>query len=256
MTTITVQSIATHLNNLLEIARYTDMAVNGLQVESPNPSVRKVGFAVDAGYSVIEAAADAHCDLLVVHHGVLWGGCPPIVGPLARKLQLCMSRGVSLYAAHLPLDGHLEYGNAAQIAHLLGITDSTPAFPYKGATIGVRGTLPSPLTPHEIASSVCQSEGALQPPLTLAFGPSQVRTIGIATGSATSVIPECAYLGIDLLLTGESKQEAYHSAKEHQVNVICMGHYASETFGVRAVERVLQREFRVETCWISEPTRI
>jgi dinuclear metal center YbgI/SA1388 family protein len=256
MTTTTVQSITTHLNNLLEIGRYADMSVNGLQVESPNPSVRKVGFAVDAGYSVIEAAADAQCELLVVHHGILWGGCPPIVGPLARKLQLCMSRGVSLYAAHLPLDGHLEYGNAAQIAHLLGIPNPTPAFPYKGATIGVRGTLPTPLAPREIAARVCQSEGALQPPLTLAFGPSQVTTIGIATGAATSVIPDCAEMGIHLLLTGESKQEAYHSAKEHRVNVICMGHYASETFGVRAVERVLQRDFRVETCWISEPTGI
>jgi len=256
MTTTTVQSITTHLNNLLEVGRYTDMAVNGLQVESPNPSVRKIGFAVDAGYSVIQAAADAQCDLLVVHHGILWGGCPPIVGPLARKLQLCMGRGVSLYAAHLPLDGHLEYGNAAQIAQLFGLSEIAPTFLYKGATIGVRGTLPTPRTPHEIASQLCQSEGALQPPLTLAFGPSQVNTIGIATGAATSVIPECAEMGIDLLLTGESKQEAYHSAKEHQVNVICMGHYASETFGVRALERVLQRDFRVETCWISEPTGI
>jgi dinuclear metal center YbgI/SA1388 family protein len=256
MMTTTVHSIATHLNNLLEIGRYADMAVNGLQVESPHQTVRKVGFAVDAGYSVIEAAANAHCDLLIVHHGVLWGGCSPIIGPLARKLQLCMSRGISLYAAHLPLDGHLEYGNAAQIAHILGITEATPAFAYKGATIGVKGTLATPLTPHEIASQVSKSEGALQPPLTLAFGPSLVNTIGIATGAATSVIPECAEMGIDLLLTGESKQEAYHSAKEYQVNVICMGHYASETFGVRALERVLQRDYRVETCWISEPTGI
>jgi dinuclear metal center YbgI/SA1388 family protein len=256
MTTTTVRTITTYVNNLLEIGRYADMAVNGLQVEGPKNEVHRVGFAVDAGYSIIESAAHSECDLLVVHHGILWGGCPPIVGPLARKLQLCMNRGVSLYAAHLPLDGHLEFGNAAQIALLLGVTDISPAFPYKGATIGIRGTFPTPRTPQEIASRVSQSEGALQPPLVLSFGPKDVRTIGIATGAATSVIPECAELGIDLLLTGESKQEAYHSAKEHHMNVICMGHYASETFGVRALERILQREFRVETCWISEPTGI
>ena len=256
MTTTSVHTITAHLNDMLDIGRYTDISVNGLQVESPNGSIRKVGFAVDAAYSTIEAAADAHCDLLVVHHGLLWGGCPPIVGPLARKLQLCMTRGVSLYAAHLPLDGHFEYGNAAQIAHLLGATDVSPAFPYKGATIGVRGTLSNTRTVHELASQLAQSEGALQPPLILPFGPAEIRTVGIATGAATSVIPECAQLGIDLLLTGEPKQEAYHSAQEHRVNVICMGHYASETFGVRALERVLQRDFRVETCWISEPTGI
>ena len=256
MTTPSLHSIATRLDQLLNTSSYADMAVNGLQVESPTLQVRKVGFAVDAGYSVIEAAADAQCNLLVVHHGILWGGSPPIVGPLARKLHLCMTRGVSLYAAHLPLDGHLELGNAAQLASLLGVTEVSPCFLYKGASIGIRGSFPTPRTPHEIAAQVCQYEGALQPPLILPFGPKEVRTIGIATGAATSVIPECASLGIDLLLTGESKQEAYHAAKEHNVSLICMGHYASETFGVRALERVLQRDFRVETLWISEPTGI
>jgi dinuclear metal center YbgI/SA1388 family protein len=256
MATTSVHTITNYLNDLLDVGRYADMAVNGLQVECLNHDVRKVGFAVDAGYSIIESAAQSNCDLLVVHHGVLWGGSPPIVGPLARKLHLCMSRGVSLYAAHLPLDGHAEFGNAAQIGHLLGVTDMSPAFSYKGATIGIRGTLATPRTPQDIAAHVGQTEGALQPPFVLPFGPAHVRTIGIATGAATFVIPECAELGLDLLVTGESKQEAYHSAKEYKMNVICMGHYASETFGVRALERVLQREFRVETCWISEPTGI
>lgn len=256
MTTTPLHDITSHLDQLLELSRYTDMAVNGLQVESPQLNIRKVGFAVDAGLSVIETAADAGCDLLVVHHGILWGGSPAITGPFARKVQACMTRGVSLYAAHLPLDGHIELGNAAQLAIILGLATTSPCFPYKGAPIGVMGAFEAPRNLHEIASQVAQSEGALQPPLVLPFGPSKVRTVGIATGSATSVIPECAALGIDLLITGESKQEAYHAAKEHHVSVICMGHYASETFGVRALERVLLKAFRVETCWISEPTGI
>ena len=256
MTTTSVQTIATRLDQLLEISKFHDIAVNGLQVESPKLDVRKVGFAVDAGYSVIEAAADAHCELLIVHHGLLWGECPPIVGPLAQKLQLCMTRGVSLYAAHLPLDGHLELGNAAQVASFLGVSEVSPCFLHRGAPIGIVGAFPTPRTPHEIAAQVSQCEGALQPPLVLPFGSKEVKKIGIATGSATSVIPDCAALGIDLLLTGESKQEAYHAAKEYQVSLICMGHYASETFGVRALERVLQSDFRVETVWISEPTGI
>lgn len=251
-----LHSIVNRLDTLLEISKYSDMAVNGLQVEAPSVGVKKVGFAVDAGYSVIEAAANAHCDLLVVHHGILWGGCLPLVGPLARKIHLCMSKGVSLYAAHLPLDGHPEVGNAARLAQLLGLTETSPGFLYKGSPIGVVGTSPTPQSPHDIARRLSTCEGALQPPLVLPFGPSQARRIGIATGSATSVIPECAAHGIDTLITGESKQEAYHNAKEYGVNLICMGHYASETFGVRALERILQTEFRVETCFISEPTGI
>ena len=256
MTSPSLLSITTYFDQLLEVSNYSDIACNGLQVESQSQSVQKVAFAVDAGYSVIEAAANAQCQLLVVHHGILWGGGSPIVGPYARKLHLCMTRGVSLYAAHLPLDGHQELGNAAQLAKLLGVTDLSPAFLHKGSPLGVVGTLPLPQSPMDIASHISSCEGALQPPFVLSFGAAKVKRLGIATGSATSVIPECAALGIDTLLTGESKQEAYHVAKEYQINLICMGHYASETFGVRALERVLQKEFRVETCWISEPTGI
>lgn len=251
-----LHTVVRRLDTLLEVSKFTDMALNGLQVESSSSPLKKVGFAVDAGYSVIEAAADAQCDLLVVHHGILWGGCHPIVGPLARKLHLCLTKGVSLYAAHLPLDGHPELGNAAQLAKLLGLTGVSPAFLYKGSPIGVVGMAATPQSPHEIAQQLSTFEGALQPPLVLPFGRAHAERIGIATGSATSVIPECAAFGIDTLITGESKQEAYHNAKEHQVNLICMGHYASETFGVRALERVLQSEFRVETHFISEPTGI
>jgi putative NIF3 family GTP cyclohydrolase 1 type 2 len=167
-----------------------------------------------------------------------------------------MTKGVSLYAAHLPLDGHQELGNAAQLANILNLKDTAPCFPHKGMPIGTVGSLPTPTTAQAIAAQLSTFEGALQPPLILPFGPTQIKRVGIATGAATSVIPECAQLGIDLLITGESKQEAYHSAKEHNVSVICMGHYASETFGVRALERVLQRDFRVKTVWISEPTGI
>lgn len=256
MTSSPLSDIVSHLDDLLEISNYSDISVNGLQIETPARDVGKVAFAVDAGYSVIKAAADAQCQLLVVHHGILWGGCLPIVGPYASKLHLCMTRGVSLYAAHLPLDGHQELGNAAQLATLLGLTECAPAFIRKGTPLGVVGILPSPQTPQEVASRLTSCEGALQPPLVLPFGRANVTKLGIATGAATSLIPDCAALGIDTLLTGESKQEAYHSAKEYGINLICMGHYASETFGVRALERVLQSRFRVETVWISEPTGI
>ena len=129
----TPQSIASFLNTLLEVERYSDMAINGLQIESPQSEVRKIAFAVDAGLSVIESAVVEGCQLLVVHHGVLWGSFQPIVGPFAKKLAVCMTKGLSLYAAHLPLDGHPAVGNAAQLAKLIGLVDVEPCFNHKGA---------------------------------------------------------------------------------------------------------------------------
>ncbi len=256
MNTPTVADITTKLDALLETERYEDSSLNGLQIESPVREVRRVAFAVDAGLSIIERAVHERCQLLVTHHGVLWGQCERVVGPWAKKLALCMNNGLSLYTSHLPLDGHLEMGNAAQLARLLDLQEVAPAFPHRGATIGVRGVFREPKTTQEISQILARFEGATQPPLTLPFGPSQIRTVGIATGAASSLVSDCEAAGIDLLITGEPKQSTYHLAKELGRSVICMGHYASETFGVRALERVLQNEFRVETVWISEPTGI
>ncbi len=248
--------ICSFLDTTLNHGAFKDASLNGLQIESGQHSISKVGFSVDAGFSVAEKAVEARCQLLVVHHGVLWGECEPITGPWARKLSLFLSRGLSLYASHLPLDGHIELGNAAQMALLLKLSHLAPCFNFGGANIGVRGQLPAPTTLAEVASMLSGIEGALTPPFQLPFGKSPISTVGIATGAGTSVIPDCAALGIDLLITGEPKQAAYHMAKEHQVSVLCVGHYASETFGVRALERVLRERFRVETAWLSEPTGI
>jgi dinuclear metal center YbgI/SA1388 family protein len=251
-----IKEISQYLDTLLEVRKYEDLSFNGLQIESPVTEVTRVGFAVDSGLSVMERAVAESCQLLIAHHGVLWGGNPPITGALSRKVALCMTKGLSLYGVHLPLDGHLVHGNAAELAKLLDLAEIEPCFKYKGNFIGVSGRSRTPQRLEDISARLSVLEGALQPPLLLPFGPREITRVGIATGSATSVIPECSHLGIDLLITGEPKQEAYHTAREHQTSVICMGHYASETFGVRALQRVLEERFRVETRWISEPTGI
>lgn len=256
VTIVPLYEITAYLDRELEISRYNDHGYNGLQVESTSTSVQKIACAVDAGLSVAERAVESGCQLLVVHHGILWGQSEPFVGPLARKLHLLLSRGLSLYAAHLPLDGHLRYGNATLLASEIGACNVSPCFEYKGATIGVQAEFQSPVPLDDVIARVSSFEGVLCPPVVLPFGKRIIQRIGIATGSATGFIRECALRGLDLLITGEPKQEAYHTAREYQCSVLCIGHYASETFGVRALERVLAERFRVETTWISEPTGI
>lgn len=255
-TSVSLSDLTSFLNEELEISRYNDQAFNGLQIESSSHSVTKVGFAVDAGLSVAERAADSGCQLLIVHHGIMWGQPEPFVGPFSKKLHLFLARGLSLYASHLPLDGHLVHGNAARLAQEIGADNIRPCFEYRGATIGVQAHFHVPLMLDDIIARVASFEGALCPPLVLPFGKRMIRSIGIATGSASGFIPETKHLDLDLLITGEPKQEAYHCAREFECSVLCVGHYASETFGVRALERVLAERFRVETTWISEPTGI
>lgn len=252
-----LHTICNFLNTLLDVGAYQDIALNGLQIESGQPEVKRVALAVDSGLSVIERAIAEHSDILITHHGLYWGQPQPITGVFSKKIALCLQNGLSLYSSHLPLDGHISLGNAAQLgATILNLNNITPAFEYKGNTLGVIGELTVSSNLTEIQALLSRCEGTLTPSHVLAFGKGAIRKIGIATGSASFFIEEASRLQLDLFITGESKQEAYHVAKELACNVIFMGHYASETFGVRALGDVLRSEFGVETVWISEPTGI
>jgi len=257
MSGIMLHELVQFLDSELQASQFADIALNGLQIESPKRQVSKVAFAVDSGLSVIEAAVASNADLLVVHHGIFWGKVEPLVGPLAKKVALCLTNGLSLYASHLPLDGHPVLGNAAQIATaVLEAHEVAADFEHHGSPVGVVASLKNPVPLEQIAQRLSSCDGATTSPLVLPFGKKSISKVGIVTGSGSSMIPTVARRGIDLLISGEPKQEAYHLARELECSVIFMGHYASETFGVRALQRVLETRFGVETQWISEPTGI
>jgi dinuclear metal center YbgI/SA1388 family protein len=252
-----LSEIVEYLNRELAVDRFQDYGYNGLQIEAPATEVTKIAFSVDSGLSVMQAAVKAKAQLLIVHHGVMWGRSEPVVGVWAKKLHTCLSNNLSLYASHLPLDGHIKHGNAAQIAlKVLNASAVEPYFEHNGQTIGVIAKLTKTATLEQITKLLSSCEGASEHPLCMPFGKNEITTVGIVTGSGTSLIPVAVARGVDLLITGEPKQESYHTAKELNCSVICMGHYASETFGVRALQSVLQERFGVETHWISEPTGI
>jgi dinuclear metal center YbgI/SA1388 family protein len=249
--------IARFLDAELEVKKFSDIALNGLQIEAIGTDVSTVALAVDSGLSVMQEAVSRGAQLLVVHHGVFWGKVEPLVGPWAKKASLCLSNGLSLYAAHLPLDGHPILGNAAQIATtVLNATDVEPDFAYHGNPVGVRARLRTPTDLDQIAQQLRLCDGVMTDPLVLPFGRTKIETVGIVTGSGSFAIPEVVRNGLDLLISGEPKQEAYHTARELACSAIFMGHYASETFGVRALQRVLESRFGVQSIWISEPTGI
>lgn len=252
----TITDIIRWLDQTLQPENYQDLGLNGLQVQSPGADeVLKIAFAVDAGISVIEKAVQGGAQLLIVHHGLFWGQQQPIVGPLAQKIDLLLKNNCCLYASHLPLDGHIQLGNAAQFLEFLGASSIEPFFRYKGMPIGAQGVFETPRSILEIRER-CKSIDGYTSDLMLEFGPSKIRTLGILTGSGSLAIEESKRTGLDLLISGEAKQEAFHEAKDRQCNVLFVGHYASETFGVQAIERSLKKEFSVETTFISMPTGI
>jgi dinuclear metal center YbgI/SA1388 family protein len=231
-----------------------DASPNGLQVGPCEADIEHVAFAVDAAVSTIDAAAEAGADLLVTHHGLVWGGLDRVTGREYDRLAPLVDNDLALYVSHLPLDGHQEVGNAAGIADLLGLGERDPFGVMGPEHIGQRGRLDEPVSVSRLATTLdAELDTGAQGVQVLDFGPDRVEDVAVVTGSGVDWLDEAVDVGADLLVTGEGKQKAYHEAKEAGLNVVLAGHYATETFGVRSLLN-LAEEWGLETTFVDEPT--
>ena len=242
------------LNAELRIDQWTgaDYAVNGLQVGPESTEIDHVAFAVDGVVETIERAADAGADLLVVHHGISWGGIDRITGKEYERVRALLDADVALYAAHAPLDEHDEYGNAARLCDRLGLDVVAPFGENGPGHVGQRGHAPTPFATDELRDELATLEGADEIQV-LDFGPAELSDIAVLTGSGTDWLDEARELGVDALITGEGKQPAYHEAREAGISVFLAGHYATETLGVTALQS-LAETWGLETTYVSHPT--
>lgn len=243
------------LDALLDVADLdgSDYAVNGLQVGPESGTVERAAFAVDGVELTFEAAAEWGADVLVVHHGVSWGGIDRVTGKEYDRLEALLGNDLALYAVHLPLDAHRELGNAAGLADFLDL-DVTGGFGREGpATVGVRARAGEPRSVTELHDRLgdLPNDGVR----VLDFGPDRVEDVAIITGSGTDWLDEAREAGVDALVTGEGKQPAYHEAREAGVNVFLAGHYATETFGVRSLREVVEGwDADIGTTYVEHPT--
>ncbi len=224
-------------------------AINGLQLENRG-SVRKVVAAVDASLPVIERAAAAGASLLLVHHGLFWQGAKPLTGARLEKLRVALNADMAVYSAHLPLDIHPKFGNNALLANAINLRENSPFLEWKGIHLGLTG-----ITEASRDEFVRQVSAAVGGPVHLCpAGPPVVRTVGVVTGGAGSEVEAAAAAGIDTFVTGEGPHWSYPLAEELGINVIYAGHYATETFGVRALATELAQRFALNCEFIDHPT--
>jgi len=240
-----LREVVGFLDSTLEIDRFKDYAPNGLQVEGVM-DVENVVTGVSASAELISRAIEQHADLIVVHHGLVWGsGITRIAGPMARRLRLLLGNEVSLAAYHLPLDKHARLGNNTGLADAIALAPNRDAFgDVRGTALGLSGSWPQPLTRDEaigrIAGGVCKGQS---PRFVFPYGPDVVRKVGVCSGAASDLIEAAANAGCDLYLTGELAERAGDLAKELQITLVAAGHYATEVFGPMRLADELRMRF-------------
>jgi dinuclear metal center YbgI/SA1388 family protein len=247
--------------SLREITRYCDRtlrtgdiddyegAVNGLQVENRGP-VTRLAAAVDASLATVRLAIAAGANLLLVHHGLFWTERRPWTGRNYELMRLLLENNLAVYSSHLPLDLHPRLGNNVRLASALGLRNLKPFFYQKDQHLGVQAVASVPLKDlKKRLQLVVRTE-----PTVLPGGPSVCRRIGVVTGGAGSEVKRAADEGVDTFITGEGPHWTFGLAQELRVNVLYGGHYATETFGVKALAEELAAKFGVPWEFIDHPS--
>jgi dinuclear metal center YbgI/SA1388 family protein len=247
--------IIAELDTLLDPARFEDYGPNGLQVPGP-VDVETVATGVSANLQLFELAAAEHAQLLLVHHGLFWGsGAGPIDGAMKRRLQALFEADMALAAYHLPLDAHAQLGNNALLARELGAERHEPFALHRGQPIGVLAQLPDDgIDAAELFARV--HAATAREPLVFDAGPQRVRRVAIVSGAGSDYLADAAAAGADALITGEPAERAMATAREAGLHFVAAGHYATETFGVRALGEHLAARFGVRHVFLDVPNPI
>lgn len=251
MAPVRLTTIVNYCDRLLHTAQFKDYdgAVNGLQLENDG-RVSRIGAAVDINLGTAKLAVDSGVDLLIVHHGLFWSATVPWRSNRFKLLELLLKHNVAVYSSHLPLDAHPRIGNSAKLCAALGLKNIRPFYEVHGQPIGFKAKVNLPRT--ELATRLKQLTG--KQPIVLSTGPNVCRAIGVVTGSAGAELRRVAAEHIDTFVTGEGPHWTFSVAEELGINVLYAGHYATETFGVKALAAQLSHKFGLPWTFLDNPT--
>ena len=251
MLKVPLPKIISHCDKILRTAAIGDYdgAANGLQMENSG-SVTRIAATVDASLATVKLAIAAKADLLIVHHGLFWSKTHPWTGKRRELLQSLIENNLAIYSSHLPLDAHPQLGNNAQLAAALGLKNLKPFFASHGQNIGLKTS--AKISRTELAKRIERATGAK--PKIIPGGTEICNRIGIVTGGAGGELKLAAAEGVDTFITGEGPHRTYALAEELGLNVFYGGHYATETFGVKALAAELSKKFKLPWTFLDHPT--
>jgi dinuclear metal center YbgI/SA1388 family protein len=228
-----------YLAALLAVDRFKDYGPNGLQVEG-RAQVTRLVSGVTASRALIDAAIDWQADAILVHHGLFWRGQDGrLTGWLAERVKRLMAHGINLFAYHLPLDAHAEFGNNAQLGARLGLAADAR---FGEQDLGFAG--PAALSLDALAERVRAALG--RAPLVLPGDGRALARIGWCSGGAQGYFEAAIGAGVDAFLTGEVSEPQAHLARETGVAFLACGHHASERFGASALAAHVAERFGLE----------
>jgi dinuclear metal center YbgI/SA1388 family protein len=252
-----LDDIVRYLDRSLRTSELPDYsgAFNGLQFANRG-TVGHVAAAVDYSLRSLDAAIAFGANLLLVHHGMLWGGQRRIVGATYEQVRRAIDNDIAVYASHLPLDVHPSIGNNALLADRMGLAPTGGFARFETITVGLWGACD--IETEELvrrATLLAEQHHGTARTVGLTNG-RRTRRWGICSGAGASseTLAEARDLGLDTLIVGEGPHHTGVAAYDLGLVVIYAGHYATETLGVRALAELVSAEFHIGWDFVDAPT--
>jgi dinuclear metal center YbgI/SA1388 family protein len=254
-----LETIAAYLDATLRTAEVPDypQALNGIQLQNSS-DITHVAAAVDFSSATVTRVIELKAELLLVHHGMFWRGLQRFVEPTYGVLRALIQHDIAVYASHLPLDIHPEWGNAPLLARHMGLDPAGTFAGFQGVDVGVTGTCEIPTAKLLSRADALAREygglGAIAAPRLAGDRITRRWGVGTGAGASTASIREAVDRELDTLIVGEGPHHTGVEAADYGITIIYAGHYATETFGVRAATDALARKFGVRSSFIDAPT--
>ncbi|MFA6618523.1 MAG: Nif3-like dinuclear metal center hexameric protein [Candidatus Neomarinimicrobiota bacterium] len=256
--------LARDLEQFFRYEDYEDYCLNGLQVEGKN-EINKIAFAVSYNLPSLQEAINSGADAFIVHHGIFGKNFFSIKGREKTKIKALLDNDISLFGIHLPLDAHRELGNNAQLAACIS-AEIIDAF---SVGYSVKNTAKYSIEKilkiyHEKLgtdkTAPIKSKG-ISPARTFGmdhcnFGPDIPENIAIVSGGGAGYYEKAIDMGVDTYITGDIREQDPAIAFESKSNFINLGHYYSETLGIKALENHCKNNYNIETIFINVKNRI
>ncbi len=248
---ITISDLNKYLSSLLDPDNVVDYGINGIQVDTQS-DIQSITYGVDISQALVQKAIENKSQLIIVHHGLFWGGVMPLTGNHYKRVSALIKNDIGLIAYHLPLDSHVELGNNSNILRSCGINELNPFGKYKNSTIGWGGISPVGLS----LSDILKSLGVTDQRYWRFSGDKNKHFFKIAavSGGGAGCFDEALSYGYDLLITGEFDHKYYHTALESDTAILFIGHYYSETFGIKSLMDHMSNKFRIDSYFEDIPT--
>ncbi len=258
------QELAEYLQQLFRYEDYEDHCQNGLQIEGRD-IIRKIAFAVSYNQLSVDEALHWGADALIVHHGIFGKNFFTLTGREKKKAKALLDADMSLFGIHLPLDAHLELGNNAQLAACLSakiiepievgfILHNTAGHSLDNILNIFHEKLGTDNNPEILPSGIMPGKKYGMDYLN--FGPKIPKTIACISGGAGTYYEQALTKGVDTYITGDIREHIPAIAYESQTNYLNIGHYWSETLGIKALQVLLEKTFAIETEFININNRV